>query len=37
MCADLSAILEFLRKIYKYDLEDHYDRYRYLFSQLESP
>ncbi len=36
MCSDLSAILEFLRKIYKYDLEDHYGRYRYLCSQLES-
>ena len=36
ICSDLSDIVEFLRKIYKYDLEDHYGRYRYLCSQLGS-
>ncbi len=37
MCKDLSDILEFLRRIYHYDLEDHYGRYRYLCSQLGVP
>lgn len=37
MCKDLADILEFLRRIYHYDLEDHYGRYRYLCSQLGGP
>jgi hypothetical protein len=36
ICADLSDILAFLRKIHNYELEDHYGRYRFLCSKLES-
>lgn len=34
MCRDLNSILDFLRKMYKADLEDHYARYRFICSQL---
>jgi hypothetical protein len=36
ICGDLNDILDFLRKMHKYDLEDHYGRYRYICSQLKS-
>jgi len=36
ICGDLNDILDFLRKMYKYDLEDHYGRYRDICSQLKS-
>jgi hypothetical protein len=35
MCDDLVSILDFLKKIHKYDLEDHYNRYRYICSELQ--
>lgn len=34
ICQDLNNILEFLRKMHKYELEDHYGRYRYICEQL---
>ena len=36
MCRDLNSILDFLRKMYKAELEDHYGRYRYICAQLQS-
>jgi len=36
ICVDLNSILDFLKKMYKYDLEDHYGRYRFICSQLKS-
>ena len=36
ICADLSAILDFLSQIHKYELEDHYGRYRFICSQITS-
>lgn len=36
MCADLTAILDFLREMLKYDLEDHYGRYRHICQQLQT-
>jgi len=35
MCRDLNSILDFLRKMYKYELEDHYGRYRFICERLE--
>jgi TIR domain len=34
ICGDLNDILEFLRKMHKYELEDHYGRYRYICDKL---
>lgn len=34
MCRDLTSILEFLRDMHKYELEDHYSRYRYICERL---
>jgi hypothetical protein len=34
ICADLNNILDFLRTMHKYDLEDHYGRYRFICQQL---
>lgn len=34
MCRDLVRILDFLRKIHKYALEDHYGDYRFLCDEL---
>jgi hypothetical protein len=36
MCKDLNSILDFLKTMHKFDLEDHYGRYRYICSQLPS-
>jgi hypothetical protein len=36
MCEDLNHILDFLKKMYKYELEDHYGRYRHLCHQFKS-
>lgn len=36
MCRDLNNILDFLRKMHKSSLEDHYSRYRYICDQLQS-
>jgi len=35
MCADLNSIIEFLRKMHKYELEDHYGRYRFICGKLK--
>jgi hypothetical protein len=35
MCRDLNSILDFLRKMHKAELEDHYGRYRYICEQLK--
>jgi hypothetical protein len=37
MCRDLNAILDFLRKMHKFELEDHYARYRYICEKLDAP
>ncbi len=34
ICGDLNDILGFLSKMHKYELEDHYSRYRYLCDKL---
>ena len=34
ICSDLNSILEFLRQMHKYELEDHYGRYRYICEKL---
>lgn len=34
MCRDLNHILDFLRKMHKAELEDHYGRYRYICKQV---
>lgn len=34
MCRDLNSILDFLRKMHKGELEDHYGRYRYICQRL---
>lgn len=34
MCHDLNAILDFLKEMHKYSLEDHYARYRYICQKL---
>jgi len=34
MCRDLNSILDFLRKMHKADLEDHYGRYRFICERL---
>jgi hypothetical protein len=34
LCADLNAILDFLKTMHKYALEDHYGRYRYICQKL---
>jgi hypothetical protein len=34
ICADLNSVLDFLRTMHKYDLEDHYGRYRFICQQL---
>jgi len=34
MCKELNEILDFLRKIHQYELEDHYGRYRYLCDHI---
>ena len=34
ICDDLNSILDFLRKMHKYVLEDHYGRYRYICQQV---
>ena len=36
MCQDLTSILDFLRKMHKAELEDHYARYRYLCARLHA-
>lgn len=36
ICRDLNSILEFLRKMHKYELEDHYGRYRFICQKLGS-
>ncbi len=36
MCRDLNSILDFLRKMHKAELEDHYGRYRYICERLAS-
>ena len=36
MCDDLSAILDFLKEMLKYELEDHYGRYRHICDRLQS-
>lgn len=36
MCTDLNAILGFLKEMYKAELEDHYNRYRYICARLHS-
>jgi hypothetical protein len=36
MCRDLNSILDFLRKMHKAELEDHYGRYRYICQRLEN-
>lgn len=35
ICTDLSHIVDFLRKMHKYELDDHYGRYRYLCEQIK--
>lgn len=37
MCRDLNAILDFLRRMHKAELEDHYSRYRYICERLNTP
>lgn len=34
MCRDLNSILDFLRKMHKAELEDHYGRYRFICERL---
>jgi len=34
MCRDLNSILDFLREMHKFELEDHYARYRYICERL---
>src|SRR5262249_7786640 len=34
MCGDLTSIIKFLDKMHKYDLADHYGRYRFICEQL---
>jgi len=36
ICKDLNDILDFLKKMHKSELEDHYGRYRYICSQLKA-
>lgn len=36
MCSDLNAILDFLRDMHKFELEDHYARYRFICAKLQS-
>ena len=36
ICEDLNHILEFLRKMHKYELDDHYGKYRYFCEQIKS-
>jgi hypothetical protein len=36
ICRDLNSILDFLRKMHKAELEDHYGRYRFICSQLSA-
>jgi hypothetical protein len=36
MCRDLKTILGFLREIHKVELEDHYNRYRYICERLHA-
>ena len=36
ICEDLNNILEFLKKMHKGELEDHYGRYRFICSQLKT-
>ena len=36
MCRDLNSILDFLRKMHKAELQDHYGKYRYICEQLQS-
>lgn len=36
MCADLTSILDFVRAMYKAELEDHYGRYRFICARLHS-
>lgn len=36
ICDDLNHILNFLRDIHKFELEDHYSRYRYLCRQINN-
>lgn len=35
ICSDLNNILNFLEKMHKYELDDHYGRYRYLCEKLK--
>lgn len=35
MCQDLTSILNFLRQMHKFELEDHYARYRFICSRLQ--
>lgn len=35
MCQDLTSILNFLRQMHKYELEDHYARYRFICERLQ--
>jgi len=37
ICRDLNSILDFLRDMYKYQLQDHYGRYRFICQQLGAP
>jgi len=36
ICKDLNSILDFLQKMHKWQLEDHYGRYRFICSQLKA-
>jgi TIR domain-containing protein len=36
MCRDLNSILDFLRKMHKAELEDHYGRYRFICERLNA-
>lgn len=36
ICKDLDEIFDFLRKIHKYELEDHYGRYRHICDRVKS-
>jgi hypothetical protein len=36
MCHDLTSILNFLRQMHKFELEDHYGRYRYICERLHA-
>jgi hypothetical protein len=35
ICADLNSIINFLSKMHKYELEDHYGRYRFICGELK--